>query len=333
MESISTPFFVAYLVAGLVVGTAAFVLAGRKGQNRQLWSMLGFAGGVLFVVPGIIVLVLLALKSGAQSASPQRSPAPASPAQPPAPAQPSAPSPQVEPAPPSEAQSAPPQFQAPPTLQMPVGPQAPPSEPSDPEPGEKPASLPQFQAPPTLQMPVGPQAPPSEPSAPDSEDTPASPPQFQSPPTLQMPVGPQTPPMQPPSPQEPAAGAPSLAVPPGANLRPYSLDAQGLDAAFKPNGSYDHVQLGMLTGTQVAERVKGIDNLPAYYNKYAAEDVCAVVVYFRRNDRYLDITLEKTDEWRCATPPAGVPDKFTTSEIADWVERAWVSLEQRGQQT
>ena len=87
----------------------------------------------------------------------------------------------------------------------------------------------------------------------------------------------------------------------------------------------------MLTGTQVAERVTGIDNLHAFYDTDSAEDVCAVVVYFRRNDRYLDITLEKTDEWRCATPPAGVPDRFMTSEIADWVERAWVSLEQQGQ--
>lgn len=139
MDSISTPFFVAYLAAGLVVGTTAFVLAGRKGQNLQLWSMLGFAGGVLFVVPGIIVLVLLALKSGAQSGSPQRRFPPAS-AQPQAPAEPSA---RAEPPQTSVAQSAPPQFHSPPTLQMPVGPQSPPSEPSDLEPEEKPTSPPQ----------------------------------------------------------------------------------------------------------------------------------------------------------------------------------------------
>ena len=118
----------AYLIAGLVLGTAANVLAGKKGLSRQRWGLISFVGGALFVLPGIVVLVVLALK-------PRLEPVGAQP-------------PQVQATPPPE--SSPPQFQSPPTLQMPVGP------PPVPKSGDAPPQGVQFQTPPTLQMPVGP---------------------------------------------------------------------------------------------------------------------------------------------------------------------------------
>ena len=192
MDVVSTQyFFVAYLIGGLVLGTAASVLAGRKGLSRQGWGLLGFAGGVLFVLPGIVVLIILVLKPRLEPLGAQPPHVQATPARPPDPAQPPQPA------------SSPPQFQSPPTLQMPVGPQPASPQPHALDSDDAPPQGPQFQSPPTLQMPVGPQpAPPPEPAAADSQDVPPQGPQFQSPPTLQMPVGPQpAPPQEPPAPE------------------------------------------------------------------------------------------------------------------------------------
>ena len=125
---------------------------------------------------------------------------------------------------------------------------------------------------------------------------------------------------------------PPTAVP-DASQRPYNVDAQGVDDSFRPNGSYDQVWFGMMTGTQVAARARGIDNLPGYYDESSQEGLCPVTVFFRRGEHDLEISLEGQDQWRCAEPPLGVPDRFDTTEMADWVERAWVSLEQHRPQS
>ena len=111
------------------------------------------------------------------------------------------------------------------------------------------------------------------------------------------------------------------------------MDAQGVDDSFRPNGSYDQAWFGMMTGTHAAERVRGIDNLPGYYDEESQEDLCPVTIFFRRGEHDLEIRLQGQDQWRCAEPPTGVPDSFDTSSMTDWMELAWASLEQRGTQS
>jgi len=45
------------------------------------------------------------------------------------------------------------------------------------------------------------------------------------------------------------------------------------------------------------------------------------------------MVLKGFDQWESAMPPVGVNTQFTTSEIAEWNEIAWVALKQNGRAT
>jgi hypothetical protein len=115
-------------------------------------------------------------------------------------------------------------------------------------------------------------------------------------------------------------------VDPAAYQRPFSVSAQGLDASFKVNGDFDTIELGLLTGTQLAERITGISNLPVSED----QDLCPVHFNLERDGKDIWISLRHPDSWEFDDHIVGVPEEFTTPQLARMLEQGMVALVQYG---